>query len=91
LQQAELWNNVALRTSVLNEALPDKLIERIGLETIVGRVPENYHQDIFGYYLASQFVYEYGSNPTQFTFFDFMSKRMAKLQNWSGLSLWGFR
>ncbi|CCX34060.1 Similar to NAD-specific glutamate dehydrogenase; acc. no. P00365 [Pyronema omphalodes CBS 100304] len=81
LQQTDLWNNVALRTSVLNEALPDKLIERIGLETILGRVPENYLKAIFGSYLASRFVYEYGSNPTQFSFFDFMSKRMAKLQD----------
>ena len=34
------------------------------------QVPENYLRSIFGSYLASRFVYEYGSNPSQFAFFD---------------------
>ncbi|KAF9891266.1 hypothetical protein FE257_004830 [Aspergillus nanangensis] len=41
-------------------------------------VPVNYLRAIFGSYLASRFVYEYGSNPSQFSFFDFMTKRLAK-------------
>lgn len=45
------------------------------------QVPENYLRAIFGSYLASRFVYEYGNQPSQFSFFDFMSKRMAKLQS----------
>ncbi|KAF8247637.1 NAD-specific glutamate dehydrogenase (NAD-GDH) [Wilcoxina mikolae CBS 423.85] len=79
LQRTELWNNVALRTSVLNEALPHTLVEKIGLDKILGRVPENYLKAIFGSYLASRFVYEYGSNPSQFSFFDFMSKKLNAL------------
>ena len=70
LQKTDLWSNVALRTSVLNVALPNVLVEKIGLETILNRVPENYLKAIFGSYLASRFVYEYGSNPSQFAFFD---------------------
>jgi NAD-specific glutamate dehydrogenase len=41
-------------------------------------VPENYLRSIFGSYLASRFVYEYGSTPSQFAFFDFMCKRIEK-------------
>ncbi|KAJ5506065.1 Glutamate/phenylalanine/leucine/valine dehydrogenase C-terminal [Penicillium expansum] len=81
LQMTELWDNVALRRSVLSDALPRRLLEKIGLETILERVPENYLRAIFGSYLASRFVYEYGNQPSQFSFFDFMSKRMAKLQS----------
>jgi glutamate dehydrogenase len=70
LQKTDLWNNVALRNSVLKDALPNLLLEKIGQETILQRVPENYLKAIFGSYLASRFVYEYGSNPSQFAFFD---------------------
>ncbi|KAL9590098.1 MAG: hypothetical protein Q9203_001079 [Teloschistes exilis] len=79
LQKTELWNNVGLRTSVLEDALPKLLLEKIGLDLIVQRVPDNYLRSIFGSYLASRFVYEHGSSPSQFAFFEFMSKRMARL------------
>jgi glutamate dehydrogenase len=79
LQKTDLWNNVALRNSVLKDALPNLLLEKIGQETILQRVPENYLKAIFGSYLASRFVYEYGSNPSQFAFFDFMSKKLEGL------------
>jgi glutamate dehydrogenase len=70
LQQTELWDNVALRRSVLSDALPHLLLDKIGLETILERVPENYLRAIFGSHLASRFVYQYGNQPSQFSFFD---------------------
>ncbi|KAI9738811.1 MAG: NAD-dependent glutamate dehydrogenase [Cirrosporium novae-zelandiae] len=78
LKQSGLWENVPLRRSVLSDALPKLLLEKIGLDTILKRVPENYLRSIFGSFLASRFVYEFGSNPSQFAFFDFMSTRMPK-------------
>jgi len=79
LQNTELWHDLPLRRSVLQDALPQLLTEKIGLDTIIARVPDSYLRAIFGSYLASRFVYEYGSSPSQFAFFDFMSKRMAKV------------
>ena len=38
LQKTELWNNVELRRSVLSDALPKLLLDKIGLETILDRV-----------------------------------------------------
>ena len=38
LQKTELWENVKLRESVLEDALPQLLLEKIGLETIIRRV-----------------------------------------------------
>nr|AAP97491.1 NAD dependent glutamate dehydrogenase [Aspergillus nidulans] len=70
LQKTELWDNVELRRSVLNDALPKLLLDKIGLDTILQRVPENYLRAIFGSHLASRFVYEYGSSPSQFSFFN---------------------
>ncbi|RYN67944.1 NAD-specific glutamate dehydrogenase [Alternaria tenuissima] len=78
LQNTELWHNVEFRESILKEALPNILLEKIGLDKIIKRVPDNYLRAIFGSYLASRFVYEYGVSASQFAFFDFMNKRMAK-------------
>ncbi|KAG6240540.1 glutamate dehydrogenase (NADP(+)) gdh1 [Claviceps purpurea] len=79
LQRSDLWANDSIRHAVLQDALPKLLLQKIGLETIISRVPESYLRAIFGSYLASRFVYEFGSEPSQFAFFDFMSKRMAKM------------
>ncbi|TVY62927.1 NAD-specific glutamate dehydrogenase [Lachnellula suecica] len=79
LQNTALWHDEKLRRSVLQDALPQLLLEKIGLDLIIERVPDNYLRAIFGSYLASRFVYEFGSSPSQFAFFDFMSKRMSKV------------
>lgn len=70
LQKTDLWKNEKLRRSVLADALPNLLIEKIGLDLIIERVPDNYLRAIFGSYLASRFVYEVGAAPSQFAFFD---------------------
>ncbi|KAK4217893.1 NAD-specific glutamate dehydrogenase [Rhypophila decipiens] len=80
LQHSELWENEKIRRSVLADALPNLLIDKIGLDTIIERVPDAYLRSIFGSYLASRFVYEYGSSPSQFAFYDFMSKRMSRIK-----------
>ncbi|KAI9789059.1 MAG: glutamate dehydrogenase (NADP(+)) gdh1 [Peltula sp. TS41687] len=81
LQNTDLWNKEDLRRSVLEDALPRLLLDKIGLDLILERVPDNYLRAIFGSFLASRFVYEFGSNPSQFAFFDFMSKRMSRLHS----------
>ena len=70
LQHSELWNNENIRRSVLRDALPKLLLDKIGLDTIMQRVPETYLRSIFGSYLASRFVYQDGSEPSQFAFYD---------------------
>lgn len=72
----ELWSNTKLRNSVLADALPKTLQEKIGLETILERVPENYLRAIWGSYLSSRFVYEMGIDGGVFKFFEFMRRRM---------------
>jgi glutamate dehydrogenase len=70
LQKSDLWNDEKTRLTVLADALPKLLLEKIGLETIIQRVPNAYLRGIFGSYLASRFVYEFGSSPSQFAFYD---------------------
>lgn len=70
LQHSDLWKNERIRKIVLRDALPQLLLDKIGLDTIVERVPKAYLCAIFGSYLASRFVYEFGSQPSQFAFYD---------------------
>ncbi|KAK9455633.1 Glutamate/Leucine/Phenylalanine/Valine dehydrogenase-domain-containing protein [Dipodascopsis uninucleata] len=81
LKSSSLWDDLEFRNSVLKEALPRLLQEKIGIETIVKRVPEAYMQAIFGSYLAGRFIYERGSSPDQFAFFEFMVNRMGLFAN----------
>ncbi|KAF9941857.1 NAD-dependent glutamate dehydrogenase [Modicella reniformis] len=80
LQHTSLWDNVPLRKVVLEEAFPNMLLKQVGLETLMKRVPENYVRAIFGSYLASRFVYKYGTEPSQFAFFEFMTPYFSKVQ-----------
>ncbi|TPX36919.1 glutamate dehydrogenase [Synchytrium microbalum] len=80
LQITTLWDNVPLRKVVMTEAFPNLLLELLGLDTLMKRVPTNYVKAIFGAYLASRFVYRYGTEPSQFAFFEFMSPYFAKIQ-----------
>ncbi|KAJ2803841.1 NAD-dependent glutamate dehydrogenase [Coemansia guatemalensis] len=80
LEDTNLWDNVPLRRLIMHEALPARLLREIGLDTILERVPLNYLKAIFGAFLASHFVYEYGTTPSQFAFFEFMSRYYAKAE-----------
>ena len=55
LQFTSLWDNVPLRMIVLKEAFPKLLLDKLGLDTLLKRVPDTYVKAIFGSYLASRF------------------------------------
>ncbi|CAK3905447.1 NAD-specific glutamate dehydrogenase [Lecanosticta acicola] len=87
LQGTALWENVELRRSVLNDALPNLLLEKIGLEKILERVPENYLRAIFGSFLASRFIYTMGISASPVSFFAFMNQRMAHMAGVNGATV----
>nr|KAJ3412067.1 NAD-dependent glutamate dehydrogenase [Polyrhizophydium stewartii] len=80
LQNTTLWDNVPLRRVVLREAFPKVLLDKLGIDALLKRVPESYVRAIFGSYLASRFIYKYGTEPSQFAFFEFMAPYFAKAQ-----------
>jgi glutamate dehydrogenase len=76
LQKTTLWDNISLRKTIMAEALPETLLEQLGLDTILSRVPVAYLKAIFGSYLASRFIYLHGIGASQFAFFDFMNQKL---------------
>ncbi|KAJ1915487.1 NAD-dependent glutamate dehydrogenase [Mycoemilia scoparia] len=79
LEQTSMWSNIPLRRLIMSKALPKLLLDKLGLDKILERVPENYLKAIFGAFLASNFVYQYGTEPSQFAFFDYMSPFFSEL------------
>ncbi|KAJ9075197.1 NAD-dependent glutamate dehydrogenase [Entomophthora muscae] len=79
LQRTSLWDDTHLRAVVLGEAFPKLLVDTVTLPVLLERVPENYVRAMFGAYLASRFVYKYGTQPSQFAFFEFMAPYFQKV------------
>lgn len=83
----ELWDDdIEFRNAVLLDALPPLLLEKIGIENVLARVPQAYLKAIFATHLASSFVYSRGidSNPAKFLEFisnirkEFIKKGLLK-------------
>jgi glutamate dehydrogenase len=76
LQKTGLWDNISLRKTIMQEALPETLLKLLTLDVILERVPIAYLKAIFGSYLASRFIYLHGIGASQFAFFDFMNQKL---------------
>ncbi|KAI5296443.1 NAD-dependent glutamate dehydrogenase [Ascosphaera acerosa] len=79
LQNQDMWQDEHLRREVMKRALPRVLLDKLGLETIMRRVPEEYLRAIFSSYIASRFIYEYGVTPDAWAFYSFMNKTFPRV------------
>jgi len=78
-QSDALFLNESLRRMVFSEAFPKLLLDRLSLDVLLQRLPDNYLRAVFGSYLASRFIYQYGTQPSQFAFFEFMNRFYERL------------
>lgn len=60
LERSSLYDNEALRRTVLQQYCPPSLLRVVTLKQIMDRVPETYLRAIFSAFLASRFVYTHG-------------------------------
>ncbi|KAM9956355.1 hypothetical protein ACTFIR_003068 [Dictyostelium discoideum] len=72
IQTSSLWADQSLRRKIISAACPKVLLNLLGVDKIMERVPEPYVKAIFGSYLASRFVYKYGLNSNEFAFYTYM-------------------
>jgi glutamate dehydrogenase len=59
-------------STVMSRALPAKLLEHCGLDTILARLPDAYKHSMFASYVAAHFVYTYGIDASPIEFFFYM-------------------
>lgn len=80
LEGSELWNyDPEARKKVLALGMPKSLVEHVGLEKLIERLPPQYAKSIFSSYVASRFLYKYGvghASPVNFLqFFTSLGKQ----------------
>ncbi|KAE9387383.1 NAD-specific glutamate dehydrogenase [Gymnopus androsaceus JB14] len=56
LESSDLFEDVPSRNGVMRRAIPKTLVEKIGLETLLKRLPEAYQRALFSSWVASHFV-----------------------------------
>jgi len=78
VNSSTLWDNTALRNTVLTDAIPKRLLELKPLDQVLQRVPEPYTKAIFAAYLASRYVYQHGIDANEFAFFEFMQPYLRR-------------
>ena len=55
----------------MSRAIPKVLLDEVGLDTLLTRLPPAYAHSIFASFCASRFIYQYGldSSPVDFHYF----------------------
>lgn len=56
LENSDLFDDLQSRTGVLGQAIPKTLVNQIGLETLLERLPEPYQRALFSSWVSSHFV-----------------------------------
>lgn len=56
LESSDLFDDVPSRKGVIRRAMPKTLVEKIGLEKLLERLPQPYQRAVFSSWVASHFV-----------------------------------
>jgi len=56
LEHSDLYDDVPSRKGVMRRAIPKPLVDQVGLDTLLERLPETYQRALFSSWVASHFV-----------------------------------
>ncbi|KAG6329847.1 hypothetical protein ID866_9242 [Astraeus odoratus] len=71
LEASDLFEDVPSRKGVMRKAIPKTLVDQIGIDTLLERLPESYQRALFSSWVSSHFIYKYGVNGSNVDFFHF--------------------
>ncbi|KAK7689852.1 hypothetical protein QCA50_006491 [Cerrena zonata] len=71
LENSDLFDDVPSKRGVMSRAIPKTLIDKVGLDTLLQRLPESYQRALFSSWVASHFIYKYGVTGSSVDFFHF--------------------
>ena len=75
LESSDLYDNLQSRKNVLSRAIPRTLVDKIGLDELMRRLPEQYQRAMWSAWVSSNYIYETGSlAATPVDFYHFFSK-----------------
>lgn len=56
LEASDLFDDEPSKRGVMKRAIPDTLVQKVGLDTLLKRLPEPYQRALFSSWVASHFV-----------------------------------
>ncbi|KAG2354643.1 NADH-dependent glutamate dehydrogenase [Suillus spraguei] len=71
LEFSDLFDDVPSRRGVMRRAIPATLVDQVGLDALLERLPETYQRALFSSWVASHYIYKYGVNSSSVDFFHF--------------------
>jgi len=71
LESSDLFDDLPSRRGVLSRAIPQTLVEKVGLETLMERIPRPHLCALFSSWVASHFIYKYGVQASSVDFLHF--------------------
>jgi glutamate dehydrogenase len=74
INASDLVEDEALFKKVIECCCPRILIEEIGFDKILGRVPQRYLEALFASSLASRYVYKYGLEANEIDFYSYLQE-----------------
>lgn len=60
LEMSDLFEDVPSRRSVLTRAIPATLLQKVGVDELLSRLPEQYQRALFSSWVASHYVRDNG-------------------------------
>ncbi|KZS93784.1 NAD-specific glutamate dehydrogenase [Sistotremastrum niveocremeum HHB9708] len=72
LEASDLFDDVPSRRAVMKRAIPETLVEEVGLDELLTRLPEPYQRALFSSWVASHYIYQYGVVASSVDFFHFI-------------------
>lgn len=73
LEHTQLFQNEAIRNSVMSHVFPLTLQKKIGLEKLIERIPEAYAKSAFAAFLAADFIYKNGAGASHVAFYQHLT------------------
>lgn len=69
-----LFENKVLVKRVIAKGVPPVLVEKVGVDRILKRVPEAYLKALFASGLAGHYIYKYGLDANEINFYEFLKE-----------------
>ena len=73
-----LFESQKLREVVISKHIPKVLLNKLGIKTILKRIPVAYQRSIFASIIASDFIYTHGLNPSEVDFSSYIEDMKIK-------------
>ena len=75
---SNLFESQKLREVVISKHIPKVLLNKLGIKTILKRIPVAYQRSIFASIIASDFIYTHGLNPSEVDFSSYIEDMKIK-------------